>query len=424
LAARRTCILVLGMHRSGTSATTRVLNLLGGALPAQLLSATPNNLRGHWEPTAIVRLHDETLQAIGSSWDDFRALDEQLFFGPARTAFKQRLQRTLSREYGESPTFVVKDPRVCRLLPCWIEALDEIGIDARAVFPLRNPRDVIQSLAARDRMTPTYGYLLWARHVLDAEKYSRDIPRAFFLYEQLLTDWRTCVEQLSAVTNLVLPTDPLITSEIDKFLSPELTHHRSSIEQLRQDPATPPFVPDIYQNLLGYVTSDRETEDALDDMRERLAQHGPAHLSAMHDELTARRQEIDQEDLRNSLTRANEVISRLQHDIERERTANGELRHALATQDSTIIRLQEKAVRADELGAGLHALTEAQSVLRNQIERERAGRDKAEQQLQSIKIGKEQLERQLDSIQASISWRLTSPLRGAARMLRRLPAVR
>jgi hypothetical protein len=48
-AGPRVCLLVLGVHRSGTSAVTRVLSILGAALPRTLLGAGPSNESGHWE---------------------------------------------------------------------------------------------------------------------------------------------------------------------------------------------------------------------------------------------------------------------------------------------------------------------------------------------------------------------------------------
>ena len=72
---QRTCLLVLGMHRSGTSAFTRILNLMGAKLPKQLIGALPGNEAGHWEPERLVLLHDQMLAEAGSSWRDLRPLD-------------------------------------------------------------------------------------------------------------------------------------------------------------------------------------------------------------------------------------------------------------------------------------------------------------------------------------------------------------
>src|ERR1019366_3631598 len=69
----RTCILVLGMHRSGTSAFARVMSLLGAALPRDLNTGTNRNAVDYWEPLPLVECHDELLWAAGSRWCDWRA---------------------------------------------------------------------------------------------------------------------------------------------------------------------------------------------------------------------------------------------------------------------------------------------------------------------------------------------------------------
>jgi hypothetical protein len=64
------------MHRSGTSALTRVLNLLGAGLPLNLLPADEHNAAGYWESCDLVFIHDEMLQAAGTSWQDTGPIPE------------------------------------------------------------------------------------------------------------------------------------------------------------------------------------------------------------------------------------------------------------------------------------------------------------------------------------------------------------
>ena len=69
-ALKNRALIVLGMHRSGTSAFSGVLNLLGVDLGAHLLPASNTNQSGYWEHEEIVAVHDRLLMALGSSWDD------------------------------------------------------------------------------------------------------------------------------------------------------------------------------------------------------------------------------------------------------------------------------------------------------------------------------------------------------------------
>src|SRR5690242_15048034 len=71
---RRRAVVVLGMHRSGTSALAGALHLAGAGEPKTPIPADENNQRGYWEPAPLVQAHDEFLTAIGSSWADWRGI--------------------------------------------------------------------------------------------------------------------------------------------------------------------------------------------------------------------------------------------------------------------------------------------------------------------------------------------------------------
>ncbi|HEX3993406.1 MAG TPA: hypothetical protein VHX39_19705, partial [Acetobacteraceae bacterium] len=70
-------IVVLGMHRSGTSALTRIINLAGADLPTELLGATSDNPTGHWESEQVHDLHNAFMSDIGGRWDDWRQVSPE-----------------------------------------------------------------------------------------------------------------------------------------------------------------------------------------------------------------------------------------------------------------------------------------------------------------------------------------------------------
>jgi len=67
-------ILILGMHRSGTSALTRVVSLMGAALPKSILGKNHSNLRGHWESEVLIKSHEAFLARFDSDWKDWQRL--------------------------------------------------------------------------------------------------------------------------------------------------------------------------------------------------------------------------------------------------------------------------------------------------------------------------------------------------------------
>ncbi|MFW6206976.1 MAG: hypothetical protein ACOC5J_03485, partial [Gemmatimonadota bacterium] len=67
-------VLVLGPHRSGTSAVARVLNLLGTDLGANMLPPKFDNRHGYWEHQTVFELHERLLSKAGSAWHEYRPM--------------------------------------------------------------------------------------------------------------------------------------------------------------------------------------------------------------------------------------------------------------------------------------------------------------------------------------------------------------
>ena len=75
-ASGRIGLLVVGMHRSGTSAVAKTINLLGAELPSHLMPAHAEfNAAGYWESQEVADLNDQILMAAGSCWDDVLPID-------------------------------------------------------------------------------------------------------------------------------------------------------------------------------------------------------------------------------------------------------------------------------------------------------------------------------------------------------------
>jgi O-antigen biosynthesis protein len=249
---RQPALLVLGMHRSGTSAVARVLSLLGAALPRTLLDTNHWNEAGYWEPRHLVDLHDRMLAEAGSRWDDWRIFDPSVL-GPGRSAFYAgEIERIIADEYGDAPWLVIKDPRICRFAGLYEEVLERLGFDVRFLLIHRNPLDVVASLAGRDEMTDGFAGLLWLRHVLEAEWATRGKPRAVLAYEALLADWRQAMRGVADSLGLAWPVDPHVTgTQIDAYLSRGLQHHHRTLEDLAASGDVLAWLKETYAALLA-----------------------------------------------------------------------------------------------------------------------------------------------------------------------------
>ncbi|WP_439595222.1 sulfotransferase family protein [Falsiroseomonas sp.] len=239
----RPAVLVLGMHRSGTSALTRVLSLHGLSLPARVMNPARDNPRGFWESAEVAALNDRILAAAGSRYDDPHPLPEGLLPEPAREEFIAEALAMLATEFPGTAPFVLKDPRICRLLAVWLPALSRFGAAPLALLPVRNPLEVARSLEVREAMPKRQALGLWLSHVLAAERDSRGLPRAVLHYDDLLRDWR------GLLAHLGVPVRRERALETIAFLTPALRHHEAETETLLRDPEVPAAVKRVYAEL-------------------------------------------------------------------------------------------------------------------------------------------------------------------------------
>ena len=165
----RTAYLVLGMHRSGTSAITQVLALAGAELPRNVMGGDEHNAKGYFEPWKIALFNDERLRAAGAAWDDVFAFPFRELASRAERDWTTRAEALFAEEYGDATFPLLKDPRVTVLLPLWRTILDGLDVSARCVIPVRHPLAVAGSLARRNGFSPEKSVLLWSAYMLAAE---------------------------------------------------------------------------------------------------------------------------------------------------------------------------------------------------------------------------------------------------------------
>jgi glycosyltransferase involved in cell wall biosynthesis len=227
LAERSTAIIVLGMHRSGTSALTGVLSMAGANPGPSLMQGDKGtNPKGFWEHKDVVAIHERLLSALGSSWDDALPLPENWWLRPSIACFRDELIEVVQRDFSTSPLWILKDPRLCRLLPMWLEILQELDVQPYFIICLRHPFEVARSLEQRDGIQAARACLLWLEHFIESERWTRGHARTVVDYEQLLVDWCKTVQQVAVDLSISLPLDKTSEEQIDLFLEPSLRHHQ------------------------------------------------------------------------------------------------------------------------------------------------------------------------------------------------------
>ena len=216
-------ILVFGMHRGGTSALAGLLHLSGFDLgPALMEPAEGVNDRGFWEHLDAYRIHERLLASLGRSRFDPREMPAGWREHPAFHIAVDEVRDLVRRDFGEARYWAVKDPRMCRIAPVWLEALASLDIAPRVILIVRHPAEVARSMQAQRWIASTArAHLCWLQHILEAEEATRGVPRSLITYDALLADWRSERERISRDLELEWPA--LVAdgaAAIDAFLDP------------------------------------------------------------------------------------------------------------------------------------------------------------------------------------------------------------
>lgn len=183
------------MHRSGTSLTARLFGTLGCSYGGELMPPKDDNQEGFWEHAEVVKIHDRFLAENGRTWSDPRPWVDHDFASPAAERAKARLAEVFANDFRDEPIWVLKDPRLSRLLPLWREIWSSAGHRITFCHTVRNPLAVARSLEKRNGYPQTGSLLLWLRHVLEAERFTRGFSRAWVAFEDLANE---PLEQLRA----------------------------------------------------------------------------------------------------------------------------------------------------------------------------------------------------------------------------------
>jgi O-antigen/teichoic acid export membrane protein len=147
---RPATIVVLGMHRSGTSTITRMVNLCGASLGGPTAGANAWNLAGHWESLEGLAINDLILRFSKGSWDN---PPKYLRCGPS---IRWKMRKFIGRLH-EHGTAAWKDPRTVLTYSLWKPLLTR----SVCLATFRHPMSVARSLQRRDGFDLKKGLQLW-----------------------------------------------------------------------------------------------------------------------------------------------------------------------------------------------------------------------------------------------------------------------
>jgi len=225
---KKHAFVVIGMHRSGTSAMTRVLALCGAVLPENLMAPHADNPAGYWEPKDLVDLNDKFLADLNSAWDDIFIYDPRLARELASAENCKLALESIFRNYGDAPTIVLKDPRISVLAPFWNDVLKQAGYEPVYIIMVRHPWETAESLRVRDGFSSAKGAMLWASYMFAAERDTRDTSRVFVDFQMLMDNPALVLDRIQRHSwASVLEHIDLVEAEVGNFLDEKLYHHHA-----------------------------------------------------------------------------------------------------------------------------------------------------------------------------------------------------
>lgn len=178
-------LVVLGMHRSGTSGVTGLLERAGAWFgPAGIATeANAENPKGFYERRDVRAVCDELLRGAGADWWNVAGFTVDTV--PGSVAERARVSwRRIVAELDQHEPWVVKEPRLCLLLPLLVADLRS----PVCVHVTREPLEVAQSVAARGDTTVQGGLALWEAYTRAAFAASQGLPRILVRHEDVVTD--------------------------------------------------------------------------------------------------------------------------------------------------------------------------------------------------------------------------------------------
>jgi hypothetical protein len=264
-AQRRPLVLVLGMHRSGTSLCSHILSALGVDMADNIAgpwnaSVTPDNPQGHWERWEIVEFHDRILglfnRAYLGRFHDF-GLPVAWWADPRVVQIRREIVAFLERRMGDG-YFGFKDPRTVRLMPVWHQILNELKLAPKLVLCLRNPVQVARSLNARDGLDRETGEYRWLVHMVDFFRYTSNFDFCTVEYEEWFNNPLANFEKLQKFLDLSWQqSEADLGLVLSGIIDPGARHDDSDHQEAGQ-----PLVRTLYK-LASRASQDSEARDQI-----------------------------------------------------------------------------------------------------------------------------------------------------------------
>ncbi|MBI1423214.1 MAG: hypothetical protein GC149_07100 [Gammaproteobacteria bacterium] len=190
-------IVVVGMHRSGTNLVAKTINDLGVDIGKDFIDKAEDNIKGFRENRDLNSINIKFLHAIGSEWDrvGVTSINQE---NPAICQLMREAENILKNAVKNKSIFGLIDPRVSILLPVWSTIFQKLELVPNYIICLRNPLNVIESLAKRNNFHPVKSELLWLKYNLETALATAKYNHLFVNYDRLIDETHYEIRRLSS----------------------------------------------------------------------------------------------------------------------------------------------------------------------------------------------------------------------------------
>lgn len=375
-------VVVLGMHRSGTSAIAKALSIMGVNLGVNLLPPKEDNKKGFWEDFNIVDFNTNLMQQQFQDWDTF---------GPIEQDFSdecyEKVIKYVEKEFGDSTVWGFKDPRTSRLIPFWNSIFKKINSDVVYCVVVRNPLSVIKSLEKRDGFSAHQASLLWYQYNMDIIAGLTDVPFTVIDYDSLFIEPENNLIRLAnGIGQVDSLSDTAIEEYCQEFLSGGLRNSKFTLDSLNSNGSTPDKIAQLYLDLL--------------DLTNEPSVYLPTHLKksvGLWKETQS--SNIDMFNLLNDVLKVSADES-------------ARLSHCNSSLDIALLHVEYLLKERD------HVINE-RDIMEKRHQMAVASLEESQNKEKLLTVTKENLGNELDRIYNSSFWKLSRPLRYIIKMLKR-----
>lgn len=406
-------IVVLGMHRSGTSVITRSLQVLGVALGNHLMP--PNNevnAKGFWEDLDFNQLNDEMLSALYLSWNSLSLVSDSDVGLLKSQGYYKRAVDLLREKTKNHSVFGIKDPRMTKLIPFWRLVFENDGLDVNYVLSLRNPLSTAKSLGKRDGLYFEISLQTWVEHVILSLSESNGFKRVMIDYDLLLSEPGLQLKRMAKVLDLSIDPSEFTVYE-SEFLEKKLRHANFTADDLQKDEQVPEFVKEIYQCLCK-VSKDQIDIDCpdlstrLDTWKHRLKDTSISLKIADNYRNESEKFKNRSDETRRELNTALEKISKLDETINRHQSRFDSMERALDAKSSNISELKKDIIDREKKISELVRISDEFKTTISELDDEVVRRGVWGTSLDNEL---DYMRQHLNAIISSKSWKITLPIR-------------